>query len=616
MADIAKLEVQVSQSGAQQTGAALDGVAGSGRRAETSLAGLALKIAGYTTAATLATEITKKIISGFFDLSRESIVLAAGFEKAKITWGVLVGDMGRGTEVFKRLQDFAARTPLSFEGVESAAKTLKGFGIETEALIPTLSRLGDLSMGDSSALGRLALVFGQVQAQGKAMTQDLYQFVNSGVPIFNLLADSMQVSAGEIKSLAADGKIGFAEISDAIEKATSEGGKFYGLMDKTSETTAGKWSTTVDLFKTRLAELGETVLPLINSGLETLNRLLAGPPKTGLSQYQGQGDPLAQGLSPLDAFNGPGGPGGGRPPRKPPPPAFIPFQLATYGGELDEPSRGGEMDYESIVRLNDEYEKSIRIQSEWAETAQNAENITGSMAREVDTVADSIARMNESFAVGAIYEYADSMRMLGEFAADGSISFREMSSAIGSFALAITNMLPRLAIQAGLMLLTNANPADDAMGWWLLLGGGLGSMLAGYANEASKSANGNAFGGAGLMAFAAGGAFTNKIVNRPTLFAFAGGAGLMGEAGPEAIMPLKRSSSGRLGVEASGSGAVQLVEIHNYTGQQTRQERSEGPNGEQILRIVIGAVASGIASGTFDGAAGSRWGVKYAGVKR
>ncbi len=61
--------------------------------------------------------------------------------------------------------------------------------------------------------------------------------------------------------------------------------------------------------------------------------------------------------------------------------------------------------------------------------------------------------------------------------------------------------------------------------------------------------------GAGL--FAKGGAFTNgingfsnQIVSKPTMFAFADGAGLMGEAGPEAIMPLKRDASGRLGVSA------------------------------------------------------------------
>lgn len=60
----------------------------------------------------------------------------------------------------------------------------------------------------------------------------------------------------------------------------------------------------------------------------------------------------------------------------------------------------------------------------------------------------------------------------------------------------------------------------------------------------------------GKTGFAKGGAFTNTIVNTPTLFRFAKGAqlGEMGEAGPEAIMPLKRGADGSLGVVSHGGG--------------------------------------------------------------
>ncbi|WP_249744256.1 hypothetical protein [Serratia marcescens] len=47
-------------------------------------------------------------------------------------------------------------------------------------------------------------------------------------------------------------------------------------------------------------------------------------------------------------------------------------------------------------------------------------------------------------------------------------------------------------------------------------------------------------------------AYSGQIVSNPTMFAFAKGAGLMGEAGPEAIMPLKRGADGSLGVRAIG----------------------------------------------------------------
>lgn len=66
-----------------------------------------------------------------------------------------------------------------------------------------------------------------------------------------------------------------------------------------------------------------------------------------------------------------------------------------------------------------------------------------------------------------------------------------------------------------------------------------------------KNANGNAFVDGQVQKYAYGG-----IVNKPTLFPMANGMGLMGEAGAEAILPLRRGSNGKLGVESSGGGST------------------------------------------------------------
>lgn len=86
--------------------------------------------------------------------------------------------------------------------------------------------------------------------------------------------------------------------------------------------------------------------------------------------------------------------------------------------------------------------------------------------------------------------------------------------------------------------------------------GGSGSGIGTYSGAPGGgylAAKGGVFPG-GLEAFQNGG-----IVRKPTMFKFAGGAGLMGEAGAEAIMPLKRSPSGNLGVEANGGNQPQQV---------------------------------------------------------
>lgn len=86
----------------------------------------------------------------------------------------------------------------------------------------------------------------------------------------------------------------------------------------------------------------------------------------------------------------------------------------------------------------------------------------------------------------------------------------------------------------------------------------LGSALANGVNSLVSTIlpfeKGGAFSGGRVTAFARGG-----VVNGPTSFAMRGGMGLMGEAGPEAIMPLTRGADGRLGVRSQGGGSVNIT---------------------------------------------------------
>lgn len=108
------------------------------------------------------------------------------------------------------------------------------------------------------------------------------------------------------------------------------------------------------------------------------------------------------------------------------------------------------------------------------------------------------------------------------------------------------------------------------------LGGGSGDLFGG----ASWSANGNIVGKSGIQAFANGG-----VVGSATMFKHGGGLGVMGEAGPEAIMPLKRGKNGKLGVQMDGSsGAVNVTQVFNFSA-----------NGDESVKKIIAQAAPQIA---------------------
>lgn len=104
-------------------------------------------------------------------------------------------------------------------------------------------------------------------------------------------------------------------------------------------------------------------------------------------------------------------------------------------------------------------------------------------------------------------------------------------------------------------------------------------------------AQGGVFTPSGITPFAKGG-----VINSPTVFPFANGIGLMGEAGPEAIMPLKRTPSGDLGVIAQGTGGGSPVNVvvNNYGKDDAMVDQQ--PNGD-IVVTVGKAVAQDIANG-------------------
>jgi lambda family phage tail tape measure protein len=97
---------------------------------------------------------------------------------------------------------------------------------------------------------------------------------------------------------------------------------------------------------------------------------------------------------------------------------------------------------------------------------------------------------------------------------------------------------------------------------------------------------------AGLEMFAKGGMFTNSIVSQPTLFKFAKGTGMMGEAGPEAIMPLKRDNNGNLGVRAGGGSNVDVV-VNNYGNEKATTKETTDSRGNRRIEVVIGDMVAG-----------------------
>lgn len=180
----------------------------------------------------------------------------------------------------------------------------------------------------------------------------------------------------------------------------------------------------------------------------------------------------------------------------------------------------------------------------WDNYLDSAQNIAGQTKSLFGNAFSSMEDSIVNFAMTGKLSFADFTKSI--LADMARIATRQASSALlGSLVGAAASYLGGSAAGGGNGMAAGSAGATSS---------NLGASQAGYSNTYFPQALGGAW-SAGVQMFADGGAFTNSIVSKPTAFGMANGkTGVMGEAGEEAIMPLTRTSGGKLGVMAVGGG--------------------------------------------------------------
>ena len=173
------------------------------------------------------------------------------------------------------------------------------------------------------------------------------------------------------------------------------------------------------------------------------------------------------------------------------------------------------------------------------------------------------AEQAENAVVNAFKGMEDAMV---KFVMTGKLNFRDLANSIISD---LTRMLVRAAVTKPLFSFLFPGLAD-------------GGVVSG--GEIVPSANGNVFAKNKIVPYKMGG-----FVNRPTLFPMANGMGLMGEAGPEGVLPLKRGRDGKLGVIANGGGVGNIVVNVDASGSSVEGDSAQG---EQFGRALAAAIQS------------------------
>ncbi len=195
--------------------------------------------------------------------------------------------------------------------------------------------------------------------------------------------------------------------------------------------------------------------------------------------------------------------------------------------------------------------------------------------REVFDEAMNVAEAVGEVGVNAVNDLGDAF---AEFVTTGKANFRDFANSVISD---LARIFAKKALFQGLSLIPGVN---NFLG---LTGGGASTQSPDpLTKDFLIAGKGAAFAKNKIVPYAMGG-----IVNKPTLFQYANGGsgrfGLMGEAGPEAIMPLRRGSNGKLGVEASGGAMGNITVNVDAAGSSVEGDASQANQLGKAIGIAV-----------------------------
>lgn len=169
----------------------------------------------------------------------------AQIEKYTTGFTNMLGSAEAAQQVMSQIQEDAAKTPFDVESLTKANQYLISAGENASYARSTIMALGDAvsaTGGGNDELNRMSQNLQQIANTGKATTADIKQFAYAGIDVYGILADYTGKSTTEVQKMT----ISYDLLTQALQAASEEGGRYYNSMDTQSQTMNGRVSTLKD----------------------------------------------------------------------------------------------------------------------------------------------------------------------------------------------------------------------------------------------------------------------------------------------------------------------------------------------------------------------------------
>lgn len=199
----------------------------------------------------------------------------ATIEQMQTSFEVMTGSAEEAASIIETLQSIGAKTPYDTLGLAQAVQVMMAYGMSAQNSIDMLMTLGDVAQGSQDKLYGIALAYGQMTAKGKVQQQEINQMINQGFSPLQAIAETTGESMDELIYRMSEGTLSVDEVTAAMKAAVSEGGRYFGSMEKQSKTLNGQLSMLKDEGTMLLGEMTEPLSEGLKAALPLITDIVA-----------------------------------------------------------------------------------------------------------------------------------------------------------------------------------------------------------------------------------------------------------------------------------------------------------------------------------------------------
>lgn len=209
----------------------------------------------------LGSKLTTTVTAPIAAIAAAGITYDAQIEKYETAFKTFLGSSEEAAKAIKNIKEDARRTPFDTTSLVKANQMLISTGVSAEDARTDILALGEAVIatgGGNDELTRMASNLQQIKNAGKATAMDIRQFAYAGIDVYGILADYMGTTTEKIKDM----DISYEDLTKALKKASSEGGKYFGAMSNSSETLTGQISALKSEVQDGVGELTKSLMPV------------------------------------------------------------------------------------------------------------------------------------------------------------------------------------------------------------------------------------------------------------------------------------------------------------------------------------------------------------------